>query len=139
MIWMKSSRWIFPALLAAGLLLLHFGCARKSPVAKQEPFDRQGALISRLDVPIVSIDGQASAGPLSEVRLEPGFHELIVKYPTLLAIYHCTFEAVFDAGQTYEIIERSDRYPVFLNRIKKGTLLTTRLEKIPPRECTKID
>ncbi len=72
-----------------------------------------------------------------EVSLEPGRHILIVEYPTLLAIYHCTFEVDFEAGQTYEITDRSDRHPVFLNRLKRGTLFTTRLDKFPPQECTK--
>ena len=138
MVGMKSRRWIVAAFLAAGLLSLPFGCAKKTPVAAQESLADQSAVISRCDVPIVSIDGQPSSGPLYKARLEPGPHVLMVEYPTLLTLYHCTFEVVFDAGQKYEIIERPDRYPVFLNRIKKGRLLTTRLEKFPPRECTKI-
>jgi hypothetical protein len=117
--------------------MLH-GCAKKTPVAAQGSFGDQRAVISRSDLPIVSIDGRPSSGPLYEVSLEPGPHVLIAEYPTLLTLYHCTFEVVLEAGQTYEIIERSDRYPVFLNRLKKGTFFTTRLEKFPPRECMKI-
>ena len=138
MVWIYTIRLILAGFFIAGLLLLPCGCAKKAPVGTHESFAGQPAVISRCDVPIVSIDGRPASEPLYQVSLEPGRHVLIVTYPTLLALYHCTFEVAFEAGQTYEIIERSDRYPVFLNRLKKGTLVTTRLEKFPPRECTKI-
>ena len=74
-------------------------------------------------------------------RLGPGSHVLVVWYPTVVANYRCTFEVEFEAGQSYEIIERSDRFPVFLNRMEEGilfSLLSRRVERFPPRECTKI-
>ena len=131
--------WIYKILfILAGLLLLLCGCAKKAPVGTHESFASQHAFISKCDAPIVSIDGRPTAAPLYEVSLEPGRHVLTVEYPTLLSLYHCTFEVNFEAGEKYEIVDRSDRYPVFLNRLEKGTLFTTRVEKIPPCECTKI-
>lgn len=138
MVYKNTTRILFWGCLAAGLLFLICACAKNKPGAAQEPVADQFAVISRCAVPIISIDGQPLSVPLYKASLEAGYHVLIVEYPTLLARYHCTFEVVFEAEQKYEIIERSDRYPVFLNRIKKSTLFTTRLEKFPPRECTKI-
>ena len=135
---MKTIRFILAGFFIAGLMLLPNGCAKKAPVGTHDSFAVQPAAILKCDAPIVSIDGQPASEPLYEVSLEPGRHVLIVEYPTLLAIYRCTFEVAFEAGQTYEITDRSDRHPVFLNRLKRGTLFTTRLEKFPPRECTKI-
>ena len=131
-------RIIHPGFFIAGLMLLPNGCVKKAPVGTHDSFTVKPASILKCDAPIVSIDGQPAAAPIYEVSLEPGRHVLIVEYPTLLALYHCTFEIAFEAGQPYEITDRSDRYPVFLNRLKRGTLFTTRLEKFPPRECTKI-
>ena len=135
---MKTKQRILAVSLTAGLLSMLCGCAKKVPGKIQEPIVDQPAVISRCDVPIVSIDGRPSSEPLYMLSLEPSPHVLVAEYPTLLALYHCTFEVALEAGQTYEIVERSDQYPVFLNRIRKGRFFTTRLEKFPPRECTKI-
>ena len=137
MCWMKIIRLLLAGFFIAGLMLLPNGCTKKAPIGTHESFAVQPVAILKCDAPIVSIDGQPTAAPIYDVSLEPGRHVLIVEYPTLLTNYHCTFEVAFEAGQTYEITDRSDRYPVFLNRLKKGTLITTRLEKFPPRECTK--
>ena len=135
---MKIARRIVAGLLTAGLLVIVGSCAQNVPINAKESIAGQPAVISRCDVPIVSVDGQPSSEPIYELSLEPGPHVLVAEYPTLLAPYHCTFEVALEAGQIYEIVERPDQYPVFLNRIKKGRVFTTRLEKFPPRECIKI-
>ena len=138
-VWIYTKRFILARFFIAGLLLLHCGCADKTPVGTHGSFGVQPAAILKCDAPIVSIDGQPTSAPLYEVSLAPGRHVLIVEYPTLLSLYHCTFEVDFEAGQTYEINDRSDRYPVFLNRLKKGMIFTTRLERFPPQGCTRIE
>ena len=135
---MKIARRKFAGILTAGLLLILGGCVQKVPVNAKESIADQPAVISRCDVPIVSVDGRPSTEPIYELSLEPGSHVLVAEYPTLLALYHCTFEVALEAGEIYEVVERPDQYPVFLNRIKKGRFFTTRLEKFPPQECTKI-
>ena len=95
----------------------------------------------RSEVRILSIDDVEFSEPKWEASLEPGPHSLIVWYPTVVANYRCTFEIEVEAGQSYEIIERSDRFPVFFNRMEEGilfSLLSRRLERFPPLECTKI-
>ena len=135
---MNNSRFILAGIFIGGLILSTCGCVKKTPVGTHESVTGQPAVISKCDAPVVSIDGWPTTTPLYAVSLEPGPHVLIVEYPTLLSLYHCTFEVTFEAGQMYEITDRPDRYPVFLNRLKKGTLFTTRLEKFPPRECKKL-
>ena len=136
---MKTLSFISMGFLVVSLLAGLCGCTKNTPAVQQGSYDDPRAIITRIDVPIVSIDGRPSPKPMHEISLDPGHHVLAVEYPTLLALYHCTFEVVLEAGQTYEIIQRFDRYPVFLNRIKQNRVFTTRLEKFPPRECTKIE
>lgn len=135
--WARKIGFALLILLATGYLLLFCGCAVKGPVrAEKSSFDEL-AHIYRSEVPIISIDGRECSEPLYKVSLEPGLRLIIVEYRTVLARYHCTFHMVLEAGKTYEIIKRSDSFPVFLNRIKKGTIFTRRPERHPPSECTR--
>ena len=84
---------------------------------------------------MLAIDGQTLPEPLYEADLEPGSHRLVVEYPTVLARYQCTFELHFETGQSYEIIARPDRFPVFVNRLQKSALFTSRSEKHAPEQC----
>ena len=137
MAWVKHMGIAFPGFLTAGVFILLLGCASKEPV---KPSAEQLVHI-RSEVRILSIDDVEFSEPMWEANLEPGPHSLIVWYPTVVANYRCTFEIEVEAGQSYEIIERSDRFPVFFNRMEEGilfSLLSRRVERFPPRECTKI-
>lgn len=135
--WARKNRIALSYLLAVCHFVLLIGCAAKEPVtpsADQLPHIRSEARI-------LFIDEEEYSEVKWEANLKPGPHVLIVWYPTVMANYRCTFEIEVEAGQSYEIIERSDRFPVSFYRIEKGllfSLLSRRLEKVHPRDCTKI-
>ena len=137
MAWVRHIGVAFPGFITTGFFILLLGCAAKEPI---KPSVEQLAHI-RSEVRILSIDDVEFSEPMWEANLESGPHSLIVWYPTVVANYRCIFEVDLKAGQSYEIIERSDRFPVFFNRMEEGilfSLLSRRLERFPPLECTKI-
>jgi hypothetical protein len=137
MAWVRHIGIVRSGLLAAALLLLLLACAGKEPV---KPSVDQRARV-RSEVRILSIDDVEYSEPMWNASLEPGPHLLIVRYPTVVANYRCTFEIEVEAGQSYEIIERPDRFPVFFNLMEEGilfSLLSRRVDRFPPRDCIKI-
>jgi len=135
--WVRKIGIALPGLLAACLFVLLCGCAAKEPVTTSA--DQLSHI--RSEVRILFIDEEEYSEPKWEANLEPGPHVLVVWYPTAMADYRCTFEIEVEAGQSYEIIERSDRFPVSFNRMEEGilfSLLSRRVERVPPQDCTRI-
>jgi hypothetical protein len=135
---MKTMRYPLAGLTAAAAWWLLCGCAVSLPSRSQGAGTGLATLRVTSNVTLLSIDGQPQRSRARRVELEPGHHVIIAEYTTMTARYRCRFEQVMEGGHTYEVMARSDRYPVSLNRLKRGLLFSRRTATFPPVACVTV-
>jgi len=87
--------------------------------------------------PIIRLDGEAMKG-VYEAEIQPGKHQLVVKYPTLTGNYQCYFTWQAELGAVYEIVADKRASPLTIYQWKRtNALWASRSQGIEAEKCEK--
>lgn len=111
--------------------MLMSGCVQ-SPSFKSE----EHAYISS-NYPIVILNGNKIEKSY-QLDLESGKNTLVILYDTYQYDYYCRFDWYAEAGNTYEVTDQENKFPLTLYRWhKKSNFWAIRFDAIDPVECSK--